>query len=98
VARPPVTEPDTWLVSCLFVRRDHRGHGHAATLVRQAAEWAFDGGAAVVQAIPVEPSARRADTFIWTGVASTFAAAGFAEVARNTPTRPLMELRAGSRS
>jgi GNAT superfamily N-acetyltransferase len=95
VARPVTDEPGAWLISCLFVRRDHRGHGHAVTLVRQAAEWAGRCGAAVVQAIPTEPGARQADVFVWTGVASTFAAAGFTEVARNRPSRPLMELRTG---
>lgn len=93
IARLPADEPGAWLVSCLFIRRGHRGHGHAVTLVRQAADWAFRHGAAAVQAIPVEPGARQADAFIWTGVASTFRTAGFSEVARNRPARPLLELR-----
>lgn len=93
VARALTGEPGSWLISCLFIRRDHRRHGHAVQLVLAAAQWAFEQGATTVQAIPVDASTMQADAFIWTGIASTFTAAGFTEVARRRPTRPLMELR-----
>jgi len=41
----------------------------------------------------VDKPARTADDFIWFGVKSMFVAAGFEELARHKPTRPVMRLR-----
>jgi hypothetical protein len=48
-------------------------------------------GARVVEGYPVEPSkGKMADVFAWTGLPSAFLKAGFVEVARRSPTRPIM--------
>ena len=59
-------------------------------LLDGAVAFAKKGGAAAVEACPIETDRK----LIWgegyVGIASVFRAAGFEEVARRSPTRPLM--------
>jgi hypothetical protein len=47
----------------------------------------------VLDACPVDADANRPPVSLYHGVASTFRRAGFREVARRRPDRPLMRLR-----
>ena len=49
-------------------------------------------GARVVEACPVETEAKRPNISLYHGIASSFSRAGFKEVARRRPDRPLMRL------
>ncbi len=90
-------ESATWSVSCLFVRRDHRRTGVSVALLRAAVEDAKARGARALEGYPQEPTkSAMADAFAWTGVASAFRAAGFREVARPSPTRPVMRVAFGA--
>jgi GNAT superfamily N-acetyltransferase len=87
----PIDEKPVWSVSCLFVRRDYRRKGVSAQILKAAVEFAARQGASIVEGYPVEPaSAKMADPFLWHGTASAFKAAGFKEVVRRSPTRPIM--------
>jgi GNAT superfamily N-acetyltransferase len=82
---------DVWLVTCLFVRKEHRRKGVAVALIDGAVAWAGNRGAKAVDAVPVEPKKGEIpDVFAWTGLPAMFAAAGFEEIARPRPTRPVM--------
>ena len=84
-------DPRTWSVVCFFVARQHRGQRLTVRLLDAAAAHAKRNGARLLEGYPVDSGARRvADAFVWTGLASAFIAAGFTEVARPSPTRPLM--------
>ena len=73
--------------------RPHRRRGVTVELLRAAAEHAARRGASILEGYPVEPSSGRLpDAFAWTGLASAFRRAGFEEVARRSPTRPIMRL------
>jgi hypothetical protein len=53
----------------------------------------------VLEGYPIDTAGKRqADAFVWHGVLSSFTRAGFREVARRSPTRPIMRkaLRAGA--
>src|SRR5688572_10778890 len=86
----PVDERPVWSVTCFFVARDHRRRGLTVALLRAAARFAAERGARIVEGYPIEPGARQPDAFVYTGLASAFLAAGFEEVARRSPTRPVM--------
>lgn len=86
----PVDARPVWSVVCFFVARPHRGKGLAKALLKAAVAFAARRGARIVEGYPVAPRARTADAFVWTGLATTFRAAGFREVARRSPTRPIM--------
>ncbi|MGH9170726.1 MAG: GNAT family N-acetyltransferase [Acidimicrobiales bacterium] len=84
----------TWWVTCFAVARPYRGIGVASALLHAAVEFARDQGAAAVEGHPVDVAGLRAekvgDSALYTGTKALFAAAGFVEVARTYPTRPVM--------
>lgn len=86
----PVDARAVWSVSCLFVSRGDRGCGVSVALLRAAVDHVRACGGRIVEGYPVEPRGRTADAFVWTGLASAFRRAGFREVARRSPTRPIM--------
>jgi hypothetical protein len=62
-------------------------------LLRQAAVFARKQGARCVEGYPVDPPRGRfPDTFAYHGVVSAFRQAGYCEVTRRSPTRPIMRL------
>jgi GNAT superfamily N-acetyltransferase len=85
-----VDDVPVWLISCFYVRKGARRQGVMAALVEAAVEWARRAGAPAVEAYPLDGSVSPSATS--TGYASTFAAAGFVEVARRSPERPIMRL------
>jgi GNAT superfamily N-acetyltransferase len=84
----------TWWVTCFAVARPYRGTGVASALLQAAVEFARDQGAAAVEGHPVDVAGLRADrvaaSALYTGTKALFVAAGFVEVARTYPTRPVM--------
>jgi GNAT superfamily N-acetyltransferase len=90
VLKPIDAEP-VWSVSCLFVTRGWRRCGVSVAMLRAAAAFAASHGARIVEGYPVEPkSGTMPDAFAWTGVTPAFVAAGYREVARGSPKRPIM--------
>jgi GNAT superfamily N-acetyltransferase len=80
-----------WSVVCLFISREHRNRGVSIALLRAAADYARKKGARIVEGYPVEPKQDpMPDVFAYTGLASAFRRAGYREVARRSPTRPVM--------
>lgn len=87
----PVDDADVWSVVCLFVARPHRRRGLSVALLRCASAHAAEQGARILEGYPVEPGdGKTADAFAWTGIASAYRQAGFTEVTRRSPTRPIM--------
>jgi GNAT superfamily N-acetyltransferase len=87
----PVDAQEVWVVSCLFVAKPFRRQGVSVALLRAACRHVRQKGGRILEGYPQEP--RRGaipDVFAWTGVASAYAKAGFVEVARPSPTRPIM--------
>jgi GNAT superfamily N-acetyltransferase len=88
-----VDDLPVWSVSCLFVHRDYRMKGVATKLLKAACRHAADQGAEVLEGYPVEPKDGAIPAaFAWTGIPSAFEQAGFQEVARRSPTRPIMRI------
>ena len=96
----PVDDVPAWCVSCLFVRRDLRGRGIARSLLDAAATFAEAHGANVLEGYPIDPldGKHMPAAFVWTGTLELFRRAGFVEVARRAPTRPIVRKITGSRS
>jgi GNAT superfamily N-acetyltransferase len=95
----PVDERPVWSIPCLFLRKDARRQGLSSRLIRAAADFAFARGASIVEGYPQDPkSDAMPDVFAWTGLASAFVKAGFTEVARRSPTRPMYRLNAPRRA
>lgn len=89
----PVDDQPVWSISCLFVKKAFRRKGVSAKLLSAAAEFAAKHGAKIVEGYPTETTNEKmADPFLWHGVSSAFRKAGFREVARRSPTRPIMRI------
>lgn len=86
----PVDGQTVWSVTCFFVARSHRGQGITGQLLTAAAQHARKAGARWLEGYPVDPGSKQADAFVFTGLHSAFTKAGFVEVTRRSPTRPLM--------
>jgi GNAT superfamily N-acetyltransferase len=86
-----IDDQPVWSVVCLFIAREFRRRGVSRLLLEAAVKHARKQGARIVEGYPVEPKKdTMPDAFAWTGLASSFRAAGFVEVARRSPTRPIM--------
>jgi GNAT superfamily N-acetyltransferase len=70
-----------------------RRQGVATVLLTGAVDWARKNGARVLNACPVDATANRLSFSLDHRLASTFRRAGFHEVARRRPDRPLMRLK-----
>jgi len=89
-------EPDLWSVTCFVVRVGHRRSGVAARLLDAAVEFARQHGARTVEAYPFDLSVRGTSAAtLFVGTLSMFERAGFVEVARPLPARPVVRLDLG---
>lgn len=94
----PVDAQPVWSITCLFVDKAHRGSGVSVALLRAAVDHVRKRGGRLVEGYPQEPrTGRMADVFAWTGTAAAFRHAGYREVARPSPTRPIMRRAVGRR-
>lgn len=87
----PVDDTPVWCVTCFFVARGQREKGVAAALLMAACEFAKRHGGTVLEGYPTDTRGGR-DTrwFSWTGYQTAFERAGFKEMARRSPKRPIM--------
>ena len=86
----PVDEQPVWSISCFFTRRDVRGKGVTAALLKACVEHVRKHGGKIVEGYPTEPKGGKLPAaFAYTGLASAFRDAGFTEVARRSETRPI---------
>ncbi len=92
----PVDDAPVWSVICFVVPSAHRGRGIARALLDAAVAHAAHAGA-TLEAYPVDRAGRGPDS-IWFGARPMFDRAGFVEVARRKPTRPVMRRYPDSRA
>lgn len=102
LARSPVMKPvddqPVWSIVCFVVPSAYRKQGVAREMLAAAVEYARRRGVRLLEGYPVDkhdPSAAEAS---WFGSKRMFDEAGFEEVARRRPDRPVVRLRLVSAS
>lgn len=94
LARSPVMRPvddvTVWSLVCFVVPSAWRRRGVASQLLRGAIDFAYDHGAEWLEAYPLDKRKPSADNWLWHGTKGMFDAAGFREVIRRRPERPIM--------
>jgi len=76
--RPPIDDTPVWSIVCFVVSRSARGKGLTSRLLDAAADYAKAHGAPGLEAYPVDPGDGRVPAALgYTGLLSTFEAAGF---------------------
>lgn len=88
----PAGDPAVWAISCFFFARAVRGCGLSHDFVAAGIRFARTGGARLLEASPMDRAKRPGSTGLHVGSTSVFRRAGFREVARARPGRPLMRL------
>lgn len=89
----PVDAQPVWSIVCFFIHKAQRCQGMSARLIEAAVGYASTHGAAIVEGYPIAPQAGETPpVYSFTGFLSTFQTAGFVEVARRSPRKPIMRL------
>lgn len=85
-----VDDMPVWTISCFYVRKGWRRNGVTRALIDGAVAMARSAGAPAIEAYPLDDEVSPSSTS--TGYASTFLRAGFHEVARWSPEKPIMRI------
>lgn len=89
-------DPGAWWVACLAIDSHYRRSGVGTALLEAAVRFARDHGATAVGGHPVDVAALKAGrvsgSALYAGTRTMFLSAGFSEVGRTFPTRPVMRL------
>jgi ribosomal protein S18 acetylase RimI-like enzyme len=97
VVMKPVDDKPVWSIVCFVVRPDYRHRGVATALLRGAMDYAAKRGATLLEAYAVDKKDPSHDDWLWHGAKSMYDKAGFVEVARRRPQRPVMRREVGKR-
>ncbi len=87
-----VDDAPVWSVICFVVPAAERGQGVARALLDGAIAYARKRRVKMLEAYPVDKPGVSVPMSMWFGAASMFRKAGFEEVARRKPERPVMRL------
>jgi GNAT superfamily N-acetyltransferase len=82
-----------WWVTCFAIRREYRGHGLGVALLNAAVDHARTNNGSVLDGHPVDPdrlNGSSSPAALFTGTLSMFQTAGFHEIGRTYPSRPVM--------
>ncbi len=88
----PADDERNWAASCFFVRKGFRGKGVTGALLDGAIAFARESGVRLIEAAAMENQEKRSAEGLYVGPASVFRRAGFVEMARQKPGRPLLRL------
>ncbi len=88
----PVDDQPVWSIICFVVPGEYRGQGVSRELLRGAIDYARSAGVEILEAYPVDKPDRSRDDSMFFGAKSIYDAAGFIEVARRKPARPVVRL------
>ena len=81
-----------WAVNCFFVRATHRRRGVTLELLHGAIAFARRYRARAIDAAPLDVARQYVAGEGYVGAMEQFLRAGFAEIERHAPSRPLMRL------
>lgn len=95
VVMKPVDDELVWSIVCFVVPSEFRGQGVAHALLDAALVYARKRKVRLLEAYPVDRPERSSPDSLWFGTKSMFDTAGFREVARRRPQRPVVRLRLG---
>jgi GNAT superfamily N-acetyltransferase len=94
-----IDDQAVWSVSCFFVAKPYRGQGVTVALLEAAAKYVRSCGGKVMEGYPHDlGQSTLPGPFVWTGLLPAFKRAGFKEVARRSPKRPIVRLKLAARA
>ncbi len=84
-----VDDQEVWSVTCFFVSKRYRRRGISVELLSAAVEYVRSQGGRIVEGYPIVANENAAPATLFTGTETIFKRAGFNEVVRHTPMRPI---------
>lgn len=89
---PSEDTPDVWSITCFFIDRSYRERGIATALLESALQYAIKRGARALEGYPLDVKHKSgwSSSETYMGTFEMFHSAGFQEVERRKPARPLM--------
>lgn len=94
----PVDDKPVWSIVCFFIDPKERGKGVSNALLKRAIDYARSKGATLLESYPIDKKERSHPDFMWFGAKSMYDRAGFKEIARRKPTRPVMRRKVRARA
>jgi len=91
-----VDEEKVWSIVCFVVPAQYRRQGVAKALLYGAIRYARKRGVRLLEAYPVDKQGKVSDDALWFGALSMYETAGFEEIARRKPTRPVVRINCGN--
>src|SRR5512138_3386532 len=88
-ALKPVDDQPVWSITCFFVAKRFRRQGLTVEFLKAAVEHVRRQGGKIVEGYPIDSESELPAPSIYTGTASAFEQAGFQEITRRAPTRPI---------
>ena len=89
----PIDDQPVWSIVCFVVPSEYRKQGVARELLAGAVRYARKRGVRLLEAYPVDKAEPLAAEAPWFGSKDMFDEAGFHEVARRSPARPVVRLK-----
>ncbi|WP_114390843.1 GNAT family N-acetyltransferase [Notoacmeibacter marinus] len=87
----PVDDAAVWSVTCFLVKKEYRRTALGTALLNAAVEFVAAQGGTIVEGYPIDtPKEKYPPLYAFTGFVESFRRANFKEVARRSPTRPIM--------
>lgn len=86
-----IINEQTWIVSCLFIRKTYRRRGIKRALLRYLIDYCQAKGAKVLESHQCNSSfSKYPDNFAWTGIEKAYKAVGFVKIENLSDKRPIM--------
>jgi GNAT superfamily N-acetyltransferase len=86
-----IDEKPVWSITCLFIARQFRRKGISIALLKAVIDYCRNKKVEVIEAYPVIPyTESMPEAFAWTGIYSAYLKAGFKDMPRFSPSRPIM--------
>ena len=85
-----VDDKPVWSVVCFYTAKEARGQHLAEAMLKGAVDYARLHGARLIEAYPIDKRERDRDDSMWFGAKRMYDRAGFVEIARRKPTRPVV--------
>jgi GNAT superfamily N-acetyltransferase len=85
-----IDDKPVWSVICFYTAKGARGEGLSAQMLAGGAVYARAQGATLLEAYPVDKPGRSDDDNMWFGAKTMYDRAGYKEVARRKPMRPVV--------
>ncbi|MCP1199691.1 GNAT family N-acetyltransferase [Notoacmeibacter sp. MSK16QG-6] len=90
----PFDDEPVWSITCFLVAKEHRRTGLPTRMLEAAAGFVREYGGAMLEGYPIDtPKTKYPPVYAWTGFVESFRRAGFDEIERRSPTRPIMRRR-----